>query len=117
MKLTQRISAVALATATLAGGMTAMATSASAETSTNGGGLSVTSINNGYDAYYAASTSSTVRFKLECRDNTFRWDQGYFNAAAGSGYSYFFNVGSGKGCRVQLINTAGNIITQTGFVA
>ncbi|MFC9331544.1 hypothetical protein [Kitasatospora sp. NPDC057015] len=97
--------------------MTVMATNASAETSTNGGGLVVTSINNGYDAYYSASSSRTVRFKLECRDSTYYYDNGFFNAAAGSGYSFFFGVGSGKGCRLQLMNTSYGVITQTGYVA
>ncbi|MGW2541007.1 hypothetical protein ACWC5I_09060 [Kitasatospora sp. NPDC001574] len=106
-----------MATATLAGGMTAMATSASAETSTNGGGLVITSINNGYDAYYSSSSTRTVRFKLECRDSTYYYDLGFFNATAGSGSSYFFGVGSGKGCRLQLINTSYGVITQTGYVA
>ncbi|MFC8722185.1 hypothetical protein [Kitasatospora sp. NPDC057198] len=119
MSIIKRAAAVAASTAILAGGMVAVAGTASAETSSNGAGLVITSRDGGYDAYYApgSTTRPGVRFHLLCRDNTHYYDQGLFDAQAGKEYSYFFNVGHGKGCKLQLENAWGGVIAQTGYVA
>ncbi|MFB6520685.1 hypothetical protein [Streptomyces sp. NPDC056401] len=107
MNLSKKLATIGLSTALLVGGMTVMASSASAVQkcqSIPNGLLCVEHINNGYNASYTKSGGATIKadFNLRCKIGSRFGDNGAFYVSAGERRTYFFAVGDLGDCRTEM---------------